>query len=283
MRKKGMSENKNFEVPDGKTQQASDEITRNRISEAAGDSGTDRRFFLPDERLESIGLVSRRIAHDFNNVLGGILGYASFIKSIIEEDSSIYKYIDTIENSAVKGADITKLLLDFGRGEKPKNHPENINKVLEITVETVREKAGENISIVTDYGTGLPEVNGDREQLVKAFLNVLSNAVEAMPGGGRLTVETGNARPEKNMADLLPGFGGKDCVRIVISDTGCGIEEEVTDHIFEPLFTTKDKTKFAGFGLSIAYRIIRNHDGIIDCKTSVGEATTFEIFLPHAL
>ena len=146
----------------------------------------------------------------------------------------------------------------------------------------MREKAQENISIDTDCGSDLPEINGDDQQLEKAFLNIANNAVEAMPGGGRLTIASRNVLPADNVAGRFPSANGANYTRISFSDTGCGINEEIVDHIFEPLFTTKEKTKYPGFGLSIAYRIVKNHNGFIDFQTSAGQATTFEVFLPNA-
>lgn len=222
---------------------------------------------VSDEKLESISLVSRRIAHDFNNILGGIMGYASFIKSLIEDDSSIYKYVDTIEASATKGANITRLLLDAGRGEPPQRSRISINKVLEETVSALQSDAPEGVEIVTELGEDVPDIYGDEEQLKNMFGNIAENAFEAMPGGGKLTVVS-------NFSDKF--------VSVSMTDTGCGVPPENVDRIFEPLFSTKSNSFVTGFGLPIAYRIVRNHDGMIDFRSTPGQGATFNIFLPPA-
>jgi signal transduction histidine kinase len=222
---------------------------------------------VSEDKLESISLVSRRIAHDFNNILGGIMGYASFIKSLIEDDSSIYKYVDTIEASATKGADITRLLLDAGRGEPPKRSCISINKVLEKTISELQSKTSEGVEIVTELGEDVPDIYGDEEQLKHMFGNIAENAFEAMPDGGKLTVVS-------NLSDKF--------VSVSMTDTGCGISQENTDRIFEPLFSTKANSFVTGFGLPVAYRIVRNHDGMIDFTSTPDQGSTFEIFLPPA-
>ena len=222
---------------------------------------------VSDEKLESISLVSRRIAHDFNNILGGIMGYASFIKSLIEDDNSIYKYVDTIEASATKGADITRLLLDAGRGEPPKKSHISINRVLEEAISDFESKAPQGVEIVTELGEDVPDIYGDEEQLKQMFGNIAENAFEAMPDGGKLTV----------VSKLSDTF-----VSVSMTDTGCGIPQENIDRIFEPLFSTKANALITGFGLPIAYRIVRNHDGTIDFTTTPDRGATFVILLPTA-
>ena len=234
---------------------------------------------VSEERLESISLVSRRIAHDFNNILGGIMGYASFIKSLIEDDNAIYKYVDTIETSATKGADITRLLLDAGRGEPPKRSLISINKVLEETISDLQSDTPEGVEIVTELGEEVSDIYGDEAQLKHVFGNIAENAFEAMPDGGRLTVASSL---NDNIQQRFPGAPGEKFVSVSMTDTGCGVSEKDIDRIFEPLFTTKAQSFITGFGLPVAYRIIRNHDGMIDFTTTPDQGTTFEIFLPVA-
>jgi len=243
---------------------------------------SDAAFFNTDleERLESIALVSRRIAHDFNNILGGIMGYASFIKSLIQDDDSIYKYVDTIESSATKGADITRLLLDAGRGEPPKRSYISINRVVEETIQELQVNLPEGVSVVTRLADDLPDIYGDGEQLKLALANVVTNGLEAMPEGGELTVETKLSSDNDNISPRFPTGESDRYICISISDTGHGISEEDAERIFEPLFTTKEKSFTTGFGLPISYRIIRNHDGAIDFTSAPGEGSTFEILLP---
>jgi len=277
-----MKEQPSYEELETKVRHLEQQMSLNKIPQPHLSEDTSQPHVILDDKLESIGLVSRRIAHDFNNVLGGILGYASFIKSLIEEDNSIYKYIDTIESSASKGADMTKRLLDFGRGEKPKSFPINLTKLLKETVRTLREENPENISIQTSFGDDMPDISGDEQQFQQALFNIAHNAIEAMPGGGELVFNSRNTASDDKISERFPETTASPYICISITDTGCGIDPEIAERIFEPLFTTKDKTKNPGFGLSTTYRVVKNHGGFIDFTTAVGQGTTFDIFLPGA-
>ena len=244
--------------------------------ETGGEKTSSAQF---DQNLESISLVSRRIAHDFNNILGGILGYASFIKTLIEEDNSIYKYVDTIENAAEQGADVTRLLLTSGRGETPHFDQLDLNNIIENTVETLQQELPDDISIKTEFGTEIPQIHGDTTQLGQSFEHIIRNGIESMPDGGKVTVHTEVVNATEHLRNEAAEPADK-YINISISDHGCGIPEENFQRIFEPLFTTKSQSPTTGFGLPLTYRTIKSHGGIIDFTTSAETGTTFDIYLP---
>ncbi len=219
---------------------------------------------VEEEKLRSLGLFARKVAHDFNNILGGILGYASFMKTIVKEDDSIYRYVDIIESSAIRGSKLTKKLLDFGRGEEPEPKTIEINGVVEEAFSQAVGDLGDKINVEKSLDEGLPKINADRDQLIRVFSSIIENAVEAMADGGDIRVQSGMA--------------GDSEICVTISDTGEGIEALNLDAVFDPLFTTREKGR--GFGLSIACRMIKNHGGRIDLESEPGKGTILKVFLP---
>jgi PAS domain S-box-containing protein len=237
---------------------------------------------IQSQKMESIGLLAGGIAHDFNNILSAILGYSSYLKSVVYQDEKVYAHLDTIERSALRAAELTSQLLAFARGGKYVVGPMNIHDLIEETVRLLRGSIDKNIAIETDLAASSPIIEGDGSQMQQVLMNLCVNARDAMPVGGVLKIST--RRVNKPDAYLLSRKNDHPSpyVRIAIADSGVGIEESIRGRIFEPFFTTKEKGKGTGLGLATVYGIIDHHGGFIDFHSKVGVGTTFFIYLPSA-
>jgi len=238
------------------------------------------RQLLQAQKMETIGTLAGGIAHDFNNILGGILGYASFIKTLVKGEDQIYKYVDTIENSAVRAADLTSQLLSFSRGGKYESKAIDINKKIEETLRILYSSIDKSISIWTRLSPKPLSVEGDANQIQQVFLNLFVNARDAMPGRGTLQVETKRVNLDEAFCKTHLGARPGQYVYIAISDKGIGMNRETLDRIFEPFFSTKGQGEGTGLGLSVVYGIIKNHGGYINVYSEVGKGSIFKIYLP---
>ena len=227
------------------------------------------------QRLASIGRLAAEIAHEINNPLTSVLTFCKLTNNILQQDpfptdrvSELRNYISYLNSETERCANISRNLLDFSRQSEIEIRENDIHDILDRTLSILRHRAGlDEIEIRTAYASELPFLSCDFKRLQQAFVNILWNAIEAMPEGGRLTVATSFDKD-------------KDEVEIQISDTGAGIPEEDVERIFEPFFTTKADGKGVGLGLSVAYGIIRQHQGELHIQSKVGEGTQFTIQLP---
>ena len=232
----------------------------------------DRRVRSREEaqkqKMESIGMLAGGIAHDFNNLLTGILGYASLLQRGLPADSRYLRYANVIESSAQRAAKLTGHLLNFVRKGKTPLEGVDVNALLGDVLLLLKESMPD-VTVEKDLDESLPPTRGDESELQQVFLNLLVNARDAMRGQGVLRVTT--RRTEQ--------LGG-DFAVIRISDTGCGIDEEVRQKMFEPFFSTKGEGDGLGIGLYIVQRIVKSHSGTIEVESRKGEGTTFTIYLP---
>lgn len=235
---------------------------------------------LQSQKMETIGTLAGGVAHDFNNILGGILGYASFIKTLIKEENKIYKYVNIIEHSAVRAADLTSQLLSFSRGGRYEIKPIDINKTINETLRILYSSIDKSISIGTKLSPRLLSVKGDVNQMQQVFLNLFVNARDAMPGGGTLQIETKNVYLDESFCKIHLGAKPGQYVYIAVSDKGIGMNQETLDRIFEPFFSTKEQGEGTGLGLSVVYGIIKNHEGYINVYSELGKGSIFKIYLP---
>jgi two-component system, cell cycle sensor histidine kinase and response regulator CckA len=235
---------------------------------------------IQSQKMESIGLLAGGIAHDFNNILSAILGYSSYLKSVVYQDEKVYAHLDTIERSALRAAELTSQLLAFARGGKYVVGPMDIHDLIVETTRLLRGSIDKNIAIQTDLGASSPIIEGDGAQMQQVLMNLCVNARDAMPHGGILKIST--RRLNKPDAYLLSRKSEHTTpyIRIAIADTGIGIDESIRGRIFEPFFTTKPKGKGTGLGLATVYGIIEHHGGFVDFHSKVGAGTTFVIYLP---
>jgi PAS domain S-box-containing protein len=235
---------------------------------------------LQAQKMESLGTLAGGIAHDFNNILAGILGYASFLKSTLGSGSDVFKYVDTIERSAARAADLTSKLLAFTRGGKADHRPLDINKLVLETLEIIRHTIDKSIVIEPRLDGSLPTVLGDAGQVQQVVMNLCVNARDAMPGGGRLAIASETAVFGKGDPQAPPGAPPGSYVKLVVSDTGSGMDPHVLPRIFDPFFTTKTAGQGSGLGLSVVYGIVKGHDGFITVGSQPGQGSRFSVFFP---
>ncbi len=232
------------------------------------------------DRLAAIGQIAAGIAHEIKNPLVGIRGAAQLLKSELTTapvaGGSLTEYLDVILKEADRLNGVLEGILDFTRVKPREAGTFNIHSILDRALLLYEEPARLNaIVLAREYDPSLPEVIGNRDQLIQVFLNIIKNAVEVMPSGGKLTVVT-------RMSDMFTSVqadGRKHRLMMVkVSDTGPGIRQEHLQNIFAPFFTTKDKG--VGLGLALSYQIVQEHLGTIRVDSHEGEGTTFSVYLP---
>ncbi len=236
--------------------------------------------FFQAQKMESVGTLAGGIAHDFNNILGGILGYASLMKSKITSDHIFFKHIDTIEKGAMRAAELTAQLLAFARGGKYNTRTVGPNEIIGETLGIIGRTFAKSIEIETRLDDALPTVQADAGQIQQVLMNLFVNAADAMPDGGTLSIESGTETLSEQDARAHPDASAGDYVVISVADTGIGIEEETMHRIFEPFFTTKEEGKGTGLGLSMIYGVVKNHGGFVTVRSEVGEGSEFKVHLP---
>ncbi|MBI4351067.1 MAG: response regulator [Elusimicrobia bacterium] len=223
------------------------------------------------EKMSALGQLAGGLAHEINNPLSGILGLTQLVLESAKPDSQTYTDLKDIEKAVFRCKKIIVSLLSFARQEKTRLEPVSVNEVIEETLTLcARQMELKSVRIDRNFAQGLPLVTGDFQQLMQIFLNLFSNARDAMPDGGELTVET----------NLLKDPAGRELVMSTVSDTGAGIKPEILDRIFDPFFTTKPVGKGTGLGLSVCLGIIHRHNGTIKAHSRPGGGTTFTISLP---
>jgi len=236
------------------------------------------------QKMEAIGQLSGGIAHDFNNMLGVIAGALDLMQRRISKgDFALERFMAAALKGTQRAASLTHRLLAFARQQPLAPEPVNANKLISGMSDLLRSTLGEHIQIETVSSAGLWLTKADAHQLESAILNIAINARDAMPGGGKLTVETGNVHLDdaycRQNADIEPG----QFVMIAISDSGAGMPPEVAAQAFDPFYTTKPAGKGTGLGLSQVYGFIKQSRGHIKVYSEVGAGTTVKIYLPRLI
>src|SRR5256884_2282610 len=236
---------------------------------------------LRTQRMESIGALAGGIAHDLNNVLAPILMVADLIRDeLASEDSRMM--LDTAKASAQRGDEMVKQILSFARGVSGELKVLQVKHVVNEMVKLVRDTFPRSIHIESNVTGKLYPINGDATQLHQVLLNLCVNARDAMPKGGTLLIEAGNAVLENKRNAMLPEPVSGKFVALSVADTGCGIPPELLGKIYEPFFTTKEMGKGTGLGLSTVMAIVQTHHGFIELSSEVGRGTVFSVYLPAA-
>lgn len=226
---------------------------------------------VQSEKMAAIGQLAGGVAHEINNPMGVILGFAQSIVKSIKEDEPLYMPLKSIEREAIRCKKLVGDLLTFSRAGKTEKEISNINEVVEQSLSLVEAQAKvKNVQIIKGYGDNLPQIEVNKNQIQQVIINLCNNAVDAMAGGGNLAISTKLKVKSEKLKEI----------EISVSDTGSGMTEEVKKHIFEPFFTTKEVGKGTGLGLSLAYEIIQKHNGSIEVTSEVGKGTIFFISLP---
>jgi PAS domain S-box-containing protein len=232
------------------------------------------------QKMEAIGKLAGGVAHDFNNLLTAILGYSGMILDQLHEDAPLRNDIEEIKKSGERAASLTRQLLAFSRQQTLRPEVIDLNEIVLGLRNMLRRVIGEDIELSTVLGSELGRVKADPGQIEQVILNLVVNSRDAMPQGGRLILETMNADASPAFAQLR-GMAPGPYVVLKVSDTGCGMTDEVLSHVFEPFFTTKPMGKGTGLGLSTVYGIVKQSGGYIDVESHEGAGTTFTLYLPR--
>jgi len=232
------------------------------------------------QKIEAVGQLAGGIAHDFNNLLTPIVGYAEMIKLSLPAGDPIIKRAEGIVAASLKARDLTRKLLSFGRKQMLCMDQVDLNEVLLSFQDILRRTIRENIRIEERLCTDAAQVLGDRGQLEQIILNLAVNAQDAISGNGTITIETGHVTLDDEYARIHPGIRVGPYVLLAFADDGCGMSEEVLQHIFEPFYTTKALGHGTGLGLAMVYGIVKQHEGLVEVTSKEGKGTTFKIYLP---
>ncbi|MFW6050474.1 MAG: ATP-binding protein [Myxococcota bacterium] len=238
------------------------------------------RRLQQSERLESIGLLAGGVAHDFNNLLLAILGNADIAALHLSEPDRVHESLLEIRRAGQRAADLTRQLLAFSRKQPTVKKPVSLNDLLASTSRMLERVLPEHIEVDFIPGHDLGVVLADEAQIEQLLLNLCINARDAMPEGGRLTIETQNVRINGEYCRTHPWARPGRYVLLTVADTGSGIPEADLEHVFEPFFTTKGPGHGTGLGLATVYGITKKHGGMIHVYSEEGVGTTFKIYLP---
>lgn len=228
------------------------------------------------QKMDSIGQLAGGIAHDFNNVMTAIIGYASLLEIKLRDNEQLRPYVAHILESSERASGLTRSLLAFSRKQSLEMKPVNLNELACGFRNIMSRLIGEDIALELKCSSEELVVDADKGQLEQVLMNLVTNARDAMPKGGRIGICTEHVVMDRDMGDIKKGAYAV----VVFSDNGAGIDPKVQEHIFEPFFTTKEVGKGTGLGLAVVYGIIHKHGGTIHLYSEPGQGTTFRIYLP---
>lgn len=238
---------------------------------------------LQSQKMEAVGRLAGGIAHDVNNYLAAITAQCELVKRKEHPDSRVVAKMDAIIASSFKVSSLIKRLLAFSRQQSVQPEVINLNFIVEELEKMMERLIGEDIHLDSRLADDLWNVKMDPSQVEQIIVNLLVNARDAMPTGGRVTIETTNLRYDEALTRLQGKLQPGDYVQLSVRDTGIGIEPEILDKIFEPFFTTKGKTGSSGLGLATVYGIVEQNGGTIEVHSQVGSGTVLKIYLPRSL
>ena len=232
------------------------------------------------QKLESVGLLAGGIAHDLNNLLSPILGYSDLLLLDLAEDDSRKEYVQSISQAGIRARELVHQLLAFGRKQTLVMETVELNHLIATFIQLLRRTVREDIQITTEFCKNSCVVRVDTGQIEQVIMNLLVNAQDAMPDGGKIILETAKVALDDDYArihtDVVPG----KFVMMAITDTGSGMSEDTRQQIFSPFFTTKKKGKGTGLGLATVYGIVKQHGGHIWVYSEPDQGTTFKVYLP---
>ncbi|MEH2222517.1 PAS domain-containing hybrid sensor histidine kinase/response regulator [Nostoc sp.] len=236
---------------------------------------------LHSQRLESLGTLASGIAHDLNNILTPIMGIAHLLPLKYHDfDDVSLQMLKILESNAKRGGDLVRQILSFTRGSEKKFTIVLVSQLLEDIKQIVQQAFPKFIDINTDIAPDIGMVFGDTTELHQVLMNLVVNARDAMPNGGKLSISATKLFIDENHARKHIGATVNSYVKITVTDTGVGIDSEIIDRIFDPFFTTKEVGKGTGLGLSILMGIVKSHGGFVEVASQVGIGTKFQVYLP---
>jgi CheY-like chemotaxis protein len=235
---------------------------------------------IQSQKMESIGRLAGGVAHDSNNLLTAIKGNMSLALMDMQPIDPLYEYLISVDKAADSAASLTRQLLAFSRKQIISPKVINLNDVLTHVQRLLARLIGEDVHLEMLAAPDLAQVRFDRSQAEQVLINLAVNARDAMPQGGRLTIETANVDLDEDYARHHPYVQPGAFVMLAVSDTGIGIQDDVRAHLFEPFFTTKEAGSGTGLGLSMVYGAVKQNGGHIEVYSESGHGATFKIFLP---
>lgn len=255
---------------------------RAREVKAAQDKLEEEQKLRQVQKMEAVGHLTGGIAHDFNNILTVITGLTEILGEQLSTDPQLSSIVKMIDDAAARGAEVTRHLLAFSRQQPLQPHKTDLNTLVADTTKLLRPSLGEQVEIETSLARDAWPVLIDANHLATALLNLAVNARDAMPGGGKLVIETRNVQLDEAYAaenvDVKPG----PYVMLAVSDTGTGIPAAIRDKVFEPFFTTKETGKGTGLGLSMVYGFVKQSNGHVKIYSEEGHGTSIKLYLPRA-
>jgi PAS domain S-box-containing protein len=258
-------------LPDGRLLATIRDVTQQRQLE---------RQFLQAQKMEAVGRLAGGVAHDFNNLLTAITGYAALMREDMPPGDPRCADLDEILHASDRAAGLTRQLLAFSRRQVVQPRVLDLNEVVTAMEKLLRRIIGEDVRLETLLAPEVAGVSADTGQIEQVIVNLAVNARDAMPGGGRLTIETSTVELDPSYTAAHTGVEPGQYVLLAISDTGTGMSADIQSRIFEPFFTTKDPGKGTGLGLATVYGIVKQSEGHVNVYSELGHGTTFKVYLP---
>lgn len=237
--------------------------------------------FIEAQKMEVVGHLAGGVAHDFNNVLAVIMGYSDLISQDLNRDHVLYKYNEEVRHAAKRAAGLTRQLLIFSRKQAVQAEVLDLNEVVVDMEKMLRRLIDENIEMTIVCDPHIGPIKSDPGYIWQMLMNLVVNARDAMPNGGKLTIATSKVTLDEAYTQTHPGTTAGEYVMLSMADTGAGMTDEVKAHIFEAFFTTKPVGKGTGLGLVTCQTIIRQCGGHIDVSSELGQGTTFQVYFPQ--
>jgi PAS domain S-box-containing protein len=236
---------------------------------------------LQAQKIESVGRLAGGVAHDFNNMLQAILGYADLALGELDPKHPLHEYLIEIRKAAEHSASLTRQLLAFARKQTISPKVVDLNDTMASLLKMLQRLIGENVELAWLPGHDLWHIRIDPSQVDQLLANLMVNARDAIREAGKITIKTDNVKIDQAFCAAHPGITPGDYVLLMVNDDGCGMDQETLAHIFEPFFTTKDKDKGTGLGLATVYGIVKQNHGYIEVDSEPGRGATFGVYLPR--
>jgi len=237
--------------------------------------------FRQAQKMEAVGRLAAGLAHDFNNILSIIMGYSDISLGLIAPEDPVNRYVSETKIAAKRAARLTRQLLAFSRQQVVFPKILDLNEVVRNSTNLFQQLVGEDVEIEFRPTIPLGSIKADPGQIEQVLMNLMVNARDAMPAGGKVIIETGEAELDEDYASRHAGSKAGQHVVLVVSDTGCGMDDNVKSQIFEPFFTTKAVGQGTGLGLSTVYGIVKQSEGYILVHSEPGKGTAFKIYFPR--